>query len=284
MIRIGPSGLSEIFYKEGGKNTADAPKWLSLHNLNAFEYSFGRMFNMGHELAKKIGEDAKNRDVKISVHAPYYINLANTDEMSVEKNINYILTSLSYLRDFCGIHCVFHPGSCLKNNRKDALSLVFKRLDAVLEKVYLNGYSNLYLCPETMGKNQQIGTVDEVIEFCKLDKCLVPTLDFGHINALTQGGIKSKEDYKKILDKVIVSLGEFKANNMHIHFSKIEYGLKGEIRHLSFEDTKYGPEFKPLAELLHELKLTPTLICESGDKMCEDAIEMKKIYNYLGGN
>lgn len=284
MLRIGPSGMSEIFYEEGGKNTLDAPKWLATKNLNAFEYSFGRIFNLSHETSKKIGEEAEKNGIKISVHAPYYINFANPDELTVEKNINYLLTSLSYLRDFKGIHCVFHPGSCMKMERGEAVNNVFKRLDLTLEKVYTAGFSDLYICPETMGKIQQIGTVDEIIEFCKMDKCLIPTLDFGHINARTQGSIKSKDDYKFIFDKVINGLGEFKADNLHIHFAKIEYGLKGEIRHLNFDDELYGPNFEPLAEAITELNLHPTIICESGGRMCEDAIQMKKIFDALGGN
>ena len=85
----------------------------------------------------------------------------------------------------------------------------------------------------------------------------------------------------KILDKTINALGFNKANNLHIHFSKIEYTLKGEVKHLTFDDTTYGPDFEPLAEVLQELKLEPTIICESKDTMSEDALTMKKIYENI---
>ena len=283
MIRFGPSGNSQIFYDDGYKTSLEAPKWLKEHDLNAYEYSFGRMFNMSHDKAKLLGDEAEKNGVLVSVHAPYYINLANPTEESFEKNANYLITSLSYLRDFKGNQCVFHPGSCGKETRDVAFQRILSRMDKLLEKVYLAGYGDLYICPETMGKSQQIGSVKEVVEMCKFDKCLIPTLDFGHINAVTGGTLKTADDYRKILDYVYNELGEFKAKNLHIHFSKIEYTSKGEVKHLTLEDTVYGPEFEPLAQVIKEMGLEPTIISESKETMMEDAMKLRDIYNFLGG-
>lgn len=284
MIKFGPSGNSEIFYQDGHKTSFEAPEWLDKHNLRAYEYSFGRMFNMSHEKAKLLGQEAIKHNVQVSVHAPYYINLANPSDEVFEKNIGYLLTSLSYLTDFNGKKCVFHPGSCGKESRDVAVNRMMKRIDTLLEKIYVNGYGNLFICPETMGKSQQLGSVKEIVELCKLDKCLIPTLDFGHINAVTGGTLKTADDFRKILDYVYSELGEFKAKNLHIHFSKIEYTSKGEVKHLTLDDTIYGPEFEPLAVVLKEMNLEPTIICESKGTMMEDAIKLKNIYESLGGN
>ena len=284
MIRFGPSGNSDIFYNDGNKTSFEAPKWLKEHGLNAYEYSFGRMFNMSHEKAKILGLEAEKNGVMVSVHAPYYINLANPSDEVFEKNIGYLLTSLSYLVDFKGNHCVFHPGSCGKETRDVAANRMFSRMDKLLERVYLSGYGDLYICPEKMGKSQQLGSVKEIVELCKFDKCLVPTLDFGHINAVTNGSIKTADDYRKILDYVYNELGEFKTKNLHIHFSKIEYTSKGEVKHLTLDDKIYGPEFEPLAKVIKEMGLEPVIICESKGMMMEDALTMKKIYDNLGGN
>ena len=283
MIRFGPSGNSQIFYDDGNKSSLEAPKWCKEHGLNAYEYSFGRMFNMSHEKAIMLGNEAQKNDVLVSVHAPYYINLANPSEEVFEKNIGYLLTSLSFLQEFKGMMCVFHPGSCGKETRDVAFSRILSRMDKLIEKVYLAGYGDLYICPETMGKSMQIGTVKEVVEMCKFDKCLIPTFDFGHINAVTGGTLKTEDDYKRILDYTYNQLGEFKTKNFHIHFSKIEYTDKGEVKHLTLEDTKYGPEFEPLAKVIKEMQLEPTIICESKEIMMQDAIKMKEIYNSLGG-
>ena len=129
-----------------------------------------------------------------------------------------------------------------------------------------------------MGKPAQIGTYQEVIDMCTISPNFIPTLDFGHINALGQGCLKTEDDYRKIIDYLFDTLGEEKARKVHIHFSKIEYGAKGEIRHLTLEDQKYGPEFEPLAKLIKEYKMEPVIISESSEVMAHDALILKNIY------
>ena len=118
----------------------------------------------------------------------------------------------------------------------------------------------------------------EILEICSLNPHLIPTFDFGHINALTQGGLKSCDDYLKIFSQSIELIGFDKTSNCHIHFSKIQYGEKGEIRHLNFDDNIYGPDFEHLAEALIKLNLHPRILSESAGHMAEDALEMKTIY------
>ena len=143
------------------------------------------------------------------------------------------------------------------------------------------GYENMLICPETMGKIAQIGTVAEIVEICKLDKSIYPCVDFGHINSREGGSLKTSDDYKRIIDEFIEGVGEEKAKNMHIHFSKIEYGPKGELRHLTFADRKYGPEFEPLARVLFDYQMTPHILSESAGTQSEDAKYMKMYYNSL---
>ncbi len=283
-IRFGPSGNSQIFYDAGHKSSIEAPKFLKEHGLGCYEYSFGRGFVLGTETAKKLGEEAVKNDILMSVHAPYYINLANGNDATIDKNINYILKSLDYLKLFNGKKCVVHTGSQNKLSRPDALNNLYRQLDFVLQAYHDGDYLGTYICPETMGKSQQIGSVDEILEICKRDDCLIPTFDFGHINAVTGGTLKGIDDYRKIIDKCFDTLGEFKTKNMHIHFSKIEYTSKGEVKHLTLDDDIYGPEFEPLAVLLHEYNLTPTVISESKAKMMEDAMTLHKIYESISKN
>ena len=121
--------------------------------------------------------------------------------------------------------------------------------------------------------------LDEVIELCLVDDSFVPCIDFGHLNARSFGEIKDKKDYAKILDRMENALGKERTKNFHSHFSKIEFTSPGgEKKHLTFDDTEYGPEFSPLAELIAERGLTPTFICESSGTQTEDAAEMRKIY------
>lgn len=278
-IRFGPSGNSKIFYDAGNKKSLEAPAWLKSVGLSAYEYSFGRGFTMKLETAKELGEQAKKHDILVSVHAPYYINLANPSDEMAEKSYNYILRSLEYLQAMNGKKVCIHLASQGKAERKDALELTKKRLKILMQKVREKfDMSKMYICPETMGKYLQIGNEYEIIDFCTLDPALVPTFDFGHINCLQQGGLKTESDYQKIFDYAIEKLGYDRVKNCHIHFSKIEFSTKGEIKHLNLDDTIYGPEFEPLAKVLVKNKLTPTIISESATKMAEDALELQDIY------
>lgn len=281
MIKFGPSGNGKIFYEEGHKHTIEAPKWCKEHGLDCYEYSFGRGFTIKPENAKLIGDEAIKNDVLISVHAPYYISLGNENLETYDKNFNYIAKSLDYLKLFGGKKCVVHPGSCGKQPREKAFETSKKQMDYILEKYYQNNYDGLFICPETMGKSMQLGSVSEIIELCKMDKCLIPTFDFGHINCFTQGSLKTEQDYRNILEFALAELGEYKTKNLHIHFSKIEYTSKGEVKHLTLEDKVYGPEFEPLAKVIKDMKLEPTIISESKEIMMEDAMKLKKIYENI---
>ena len=132
-----------------------------------------------------------------------------------------------------------------------------------------------------MGKINQIGDVEEITEFCKIADFYVPTIDFGHINARTYGSLKTQDDYEKIILHIANNLGIERAKKMHIHFSKIEYGKGGEVRHLTFDDGIYGPDFEPLAKVLKKYDLSPVVICESDGTQADDAITMKRIYDSI---
>lgn len=279
MIRFGPSGNSKRFYDEGYKASEEAPEWLFKQGLNAYEYSFGRGVRLSRQKAELIGAEAKKYDISLSVHAPYYINLANPDPEKIAASIMYVMSSLEMLDCMGGERCVIHLASAAKCDRAKAIKATSDNLNLLLEAVYAKGYDKFKICPETMGKYVQIGTVEEILMFCTQDKILYPCFDFGHINCYTKGGLKTPDDYKKIFTLTKEALGEKKCAEAHIHFSKIQYGNSGEIRHLDFTDTVYGPDFAPLAKTLKSLRLTPHVLCESAENMADDALSMKQMYN-----
>ena len=281
-VLFGPSGAGEEFYNQGFKTILDVPKWIKNYGLDAYEYSFGHGYNMSTEKAKEAGDLFKEFDIKLSLHAPFYINFANPSEEMYLKTQGYLYTGVRFLNAFGADKLVFHPASCGKLDRKEALELTRKRFDETFNKMDQEGIlEGLFLCPETMGKSMQIGTWKEVIDLCLVNSHLTPTFDFGHINSIEQGALKTKDDIKKILEYCIEKLGLERTNACHIHFSKIQYGPKGEIKHLNYDDSTFGPEFDPLAEALIDLKIYPRVICESMSQMPHDALIMKKIYNNL---
>ena len=171
---------------------------------------------------------------------------------------------------------VIHSGSAAKISREEAMALA---KDTLLKTIEAVGDTPIHLGLETMGKINQLGTLDEVIELCRLDEHFYPIVDFGHLNARQRGGIFPDCDaYRRVFDRVGETLGDEKARYMHCHFSKIEFTDAGEKRHLTFEDTVYGPAFEPLAKALAMEKLCPRIISESAGTQAEDALAMHLAY------
>ena len=278
MIQFGPSGNSESFYAQGYSHTEQSAKFVRDLGLDCFEYSFGRGVRMSEAKAISIGEAFAAQGVEISVHAPYYINFANPSEESAGKSYNYVLDSARALRLMGGKRCVFHPAAQGKMSREEAVSLTEERLKVLRDYIYLNDLQDLYFCPETMGKIAQIGTLEVIVRFCKIDPVFLPAVDFGHLNAREQGSLKTEEDYRVRLQYMIDELGYERVRHFHVHFSKIQYSAKGEVRHLTFADEVYGPAFEPLAAALKKLRLEPYIVSESAGTQAEDALAMKRMY------
>lgn len=278
MIKFGPSGNCESFYAEGYSHTEEAAAFVKKRGLDCFEYSFGRGVRMSEEKAISIGEAFQKEDVEISAHAPYFINFANPDDEMAAKSYGYVLDTANALKRMGGKRVVFHPAAQGKASREEAVALTEERLKILRDYIYLNSMEDMIFCPETMGKLAQIGTVEEVVRFCKVDSVYTPCVDFGHINAREQGSLKTVNDYKARLEYMIAELGFERMKHFHVHFSKIMYSVKGEIKHLTFEDEVYGPDFEPLAIALKDLKLEPYIVSESAGKQAEEALYMKKIY------
>ena len=281
MIKFGPSGNCESFYAEGFSHTEESAAFVKQRGLDCFEYSFGRGVRMSEDKAISIGDAFRQAGVEISVHAPYFINFANPDDEMAAKSYGYVLDSAKMVKLMGGKRVVFHPAAQGKATRDEAVALTEERLKILRDYIYLNDLQDLIFCPETMGKLAQIGTVEEIVRFCKIDPVFTPCIDFGHINAREQGSLKTVDDYKTRLQYMIDELGYDRMKHFHVHFSKIMYSVKGEIKHLTFQDEIYGPEFAPLAVALKELRLEPYIVSESAGTQAEDAKEMKDIYNKL---
>ena len=273
---FGPGGNSESFYAAGYKSTAQAPEFLSKLGLGAYEFEAGNGLRAGEAALRKIGEEAKRHGIEMSLHTPYFISLSGVEEEKRLKSVTYIRDSLAAAELLGADTIVIHSGSAAKISRETAMSLAKDTLCKTLEAV---GDTPIHLGLETMGKINQLGTLDEVIELCRLDSHLYPVVDFGHMNARECGGLfAAADDYRRIFHKIADALGDEKARYMHCHFSKIEYTGAGEKKHLTFADEVYGPVFEPLAEALVRDDLCPRIICESDGTMSEDALYMQNAY------
>ncbi len=279
--KFGPAGNSDSFTARGYKSFRDIPKYIREMNLDVFEYQCGRGVRISEQNARELGELAAQQQVGLSLHAPYYISLSGLEEQKRLNSARYLLESAQALRPMGGQRIVLHSGSAGKQSREQALALAKQTLRYCLDRLDEAGFADLTFCPETMGKVGQLGSLEEVMELCSIDERLIPCIDFGHLNARTQGGAANKEQMAAILDTMENRLGRARAQQFHAHFSKIAYTTGGEKCHLTFSDTQYGPEPEPLLELIVERGLYPTIICESAGTQAEDALYMKKVYEQL---
>jgi deoxyribonuclease-4 len=275
MTYFGPAGNSESFYEQGHKRTWEAFAWLKDMNLDAYEYQFGRGVRIKRDTAEKIGDEAAGNGILMSVHAPYYINLAGTDKKKLEKSIIHIEKSIKAARWMKAKRVVMHPGGLGGDTRNRAIARALE----VYENTVLPIDSERMVSPELMGKINQLGNMDEIIAFCRLDDGIIPTIDFGHLNARTVGTLDSAEAFEQVVEKVADGIGWDRTRRLHVHFSRIEYTQKGgEKKHWTLEDKEYGPDFKDFVPVLFKYDMHPVIICESSGTMAEDAKKMKEIY------
>lgn len=273
---FGPAGNSESFYAEKYKSTTQAPAWLAARGLDAYEFQGGNGISAGDATLAKIGEEAKKHGILMSVHTPYYISLSGVEEEKRLKSLSYIEKSLHAATLLGADTIVIHSGSASKITRGEAMNLAKDTLTRNAEAV---GDTPVRMGLETMGKLNQLGTLEEVIELCKISPKYCPVVDFGHLNARNIGGYFTDVDsYRRIFNTIAEGLGDEYAYNLHCHFSKIEYTSAGEKKHLTFADEVYGPAFEPLIEAIVREGVAPRIICESAGTMAEDALAMKNCW------
>ncbi len=277
---FGPGGNGDLFYASGGKSTAQAPQWLKQYGLDAYEYEAGNGITAGEASLRAVGQAAMEQGILMSIHAPYYISLSGVEEEKRLKSISYIEKTLWAAELLGADTIVIHSGSAAKISREEAMRLSFDTLSKVADTVGDHPAARLGI--ETMGKINQLGTLNEVIEQCKVSPIFTPVVDFGHLNARAVGtAFPDVDSYRRVFNDIAERLGDEHALHLHCHFSKIEYTNAGEKKHLTFADTLYGPDFEPLAEAIFREKVCPRIICESAGTQAEDALFMKNSYYAL---
>ncbi|ATW24322.1 TIM barrel protein [Candidatus Formimonas warabiya] len=284
MIKFGPAGNSDSFYEEGYKTTLDVPRWLYGRSLNAYEYQCTRGVRINRTFSQALAVQASRYHIALSIHAPYYINLASPDPAIQESSKQHLIKSLSAAKWMGATRVVFHPGAAAKLGRTDALQNALTLLEKIISDLDEELLEDCFLCPETMGKANQLGTVAEVLELCKLHPKIIPAVDFGHIHALGGGCLKDESHFIKVLEKIAHALGEETVKNLHVHFAPVEYTAAGEKKHCTLKEKEFGPDFYPFAKVIAEKGLTPTIICESAGTQAEDAAAFLSMYNSLKQN
>ena len=288
--KFGVAGSSDSFFADGRKHTHEAPAWLASRGIDAYEYQAGRGFMAGEASMRRVGEAAKASGILMSLHAPYYISLSSVELDKRLNSIEYIKKSLWAAECLGADTIVVHTGSAGKISRAQAMEYASDTLYKMFEEI---GDTKVRIGLETMGKLNQLGTLDEVLTLCAIDPRLYPVVDFGHLNCRgrsksgifdgaddtpTGGVFVAVDDYRAVFDKIATRLGDKYADTLHCHFSKIEYTAQGEKRHVNFKDDGFEPPFEPLIEAIIKENVSPRIISESAGDQTEDAFAMKQYY------
>lgn len=268
-IFLGPAGIG-IDCK--GRSTPEGIRCAHDVGLNAFEVEFVRGVKMSAELAKQCGAVARELDMKLSVHAPYYINLASAEKEKITASMKRILDSVERGHWMGAEVVVFHPGYYGKRAKDEVFEMTKSACEEIIEKMKARGWTDVKLGLETTGKHSAFGTLDELVKLCKKigTKYAVPVIDFAHMYA--RGG--GKIDYAQVLD----TIKPLKLKHLHSHFSNINYSDAGELNHLVLNG---APAFKPLAKEILKRKLDITIISES-PILERDSLKMKGVFEKLG--
>ncbi|MBQ3077478.1 MAG: TIM barrel protein, partial [Clostridia bacterium] len=233
--RFGPAGSGDAFAAAGYKSALQVPGYLAGLGLTAYEYQCGRGVRISEATARKLGDKAREHGITLSLHAPYYISLSSLEAEKRDNSITYLLDS-ARAADWMGARrVILHSGSCGKQSREQALELAVDTLSRARTALDEAGFAHIVLCPEVMGKINQLGTLEEVLTLCEIDSRNLPCIDFGHLNARTGGALTGRAAFAAVLDQVTARLGPERGQSFHSHFSMIEYTAGGETRHLTFE-------------------------------------------------
>ena len=188
--RFGTAGLADSYTVKKFDPAAIAA-YTAGFGLTAFEYQCGRGVRLAHDKAAALGTACAERSIALSVHAPYYISMSSLEEDKRLHSIDYLLQSCALVKALGGRRVIFHSGSCGKQSREAALEKALDTMERAVKACDEAGYGDCILCPETMGKVNQLGTLDEVLALCAVDSRITPCIDFGHLNARTLGGIQT---------------------------------------------------------------------------------------------
>lgn len=278
MIQFGVAGNPQDFYDKGNKVSEQMPQYLSDFGLDLYEYQCSRGVRISDEKAKNLKKQSRKYGITLSVHAPYYISLSTQEEEKKKSTIKYITDTMIAAQKMGADRIVVHAGALLGLDRNYAVSSACQLLKLALDTADSMGLGEITICPETMGKINQLGNSREIIQMCQIDERLIPTIDFGHLYCRSLGKLITKQDWLEDLSQYIDKLGYERMKYFHSHFSKMIYTTGGEKCHVTFENQESGPDFNIILDVLNTLQLEPRIICESAGTQSIDAKIMKNSY------
>ncbi|MHA1506414.1 MAG: TIM barrel protein [Candidatus Asgardarchaeia archaeon] len=275
-LLFGPAGIPHEAKRRGCKSSLESIKVVKEIGLDVMEMEFVRGIWMNEELARKVNSESKELDLVLTSHAPYYVNFASEDDKKVNDSVKRVLDTAYITYVAGGFSTTFHA-AYYRGEPSDTYDIVKEKLNYIIEELESKGVK-IWIRPETTGKITQFGSIEELINLSKEFDLVLPCVDFAHIHARTKGSFNSYDEVCEILEKMESELGSESLKNFHAHISGIDYGEKGEIRHLNLRDSDLN--YEAIIRALKEFDVEGVVISESPNKE-EDALLLKEVYESL---
>lgn len=270
-LRFGPAGIPLSTKK---RSIIEGIKRVRELGLDAMELEFVRGVTVSEDKAPEVKKISEQYGVLLTCHAQYYINLNSPEEAKVRASVERLLKAARVAAASGAWSLCFHAAYYMKREPAPVYERVKKYLKRVVDTLVDEGYE-IWIRPETTGKPSQFGTLDEVLRLSQELEYVLPTIDFAHMHARTGGRINSYEEFSEVLARVEEALGREGLDNMHIHVSGIEYGDRGERRHVNLDESDF--DYRGLVRALVDFKVRGVLISESPN-LEGDALLVKRIY------
>ena len=269
-------GTAGIPHSSRHRSTIGGIERISELGLGCMEVEFVQGVKMGEAAARQVGEAAVRTGVRLSAHAPYFINLNSKEIEKIRASQSRILQT-ARIAFLCNAESVvFHPAFYMGQPSETVYGTVKRYLDEVLSQLERENI-RISIRPEVTGKGSQFGTIEELLNLSAELKGVAPCLDFSHWHART-GRFNSYPEFEAILLQIRQRLGDEALGNMHIHVSGISYSKKGERNHLNLEESDL--QYKELLRAMKDYGVKGLLICESPN-LEEDALMLQATYNSL---
>jgi deoxyribonuclease-4 len=272
-LRFGTAGIPLTM---PDRNSVDAPAFLKKIGLESMELEFVHSVNIGADKARLVKKSAEENDIKLTCHAPYFINLCSAETAKVSASKQRILHSAE-IAALAGagsltFHAGFYQGAPL-DKVYDKIKSEIKDLSASLKKKGIN----IMLRPETTGKESQFGCIEELVRMAKEVSGVGLCVDFAHLFARSAGKFNGEQDFGSVLKLIKDELGNRELHDMHIHISGMNYGPKGEKNHLVLQDHNNKFDYRGLIAAFHKYAPKGIVVSESPN-IEEDALLMKKLF------
>lgn len=250
---------------------------LSELKLDGMELEFVHGVRMSDETRELVKKERESRSLVLTAHAPFYVNLNSKEEEKADASVQRIIETGLAAQATGAFSITFHAAYYMQQDKEYVYQVVKKRVGEISD-VFKKEKINVWIRPETTGKGTQWGDLEEIIRLSKEFDNVLPCIDFSHLHARSVGKYNTYDEFSQILETVGKELGQRALDNFHAHLAGIEYGAKGEKKHLIMEQSDMN--YKDLLKALKEFNVKGALVCESPN-IEDDALLFKDYYYSL---